>query len=110
MKIIFLKTGELNVTSYVKIPSRSNAILNIKNIDKFCFLWSILAQLDPNNNTHPTRVKNYLKFFNEINIDGFDFTNGFKCSDVHRFIELKSSSINIYELNFIKMVAIGNII
>ena len=28
------------------------------------------------------------------------FTNGFKCSDVHRFIELNNLSVNIYEINF----------
>ena len=44
-KISFYKTTELNGTSYVKIPLRSNAILNIQNNDKYCFIWSILASL-----------------------------------------------------------------
>ena len=43
MKISFYKTGELNGSSYVKIPLRSSAILNIQDNDKYCFLWSILA-------------------------------------------------------------------
>ena len=34
MKILFYKTAELNGTSYVKIPLRSNAILNVQNNDK----------------------------------------------------------------------------
>ena len=34
MKFSFYKTRELDGTSYVKIPLRSNAILNIQNIDK----------------------------------------------------------------------------
>ena len=41
MKISFDKTEDLNGTSYVKIPLRSNAILNIQNNDKYCFIWSI---------------------------------------------------------------------
>ena len=41
MKISFYKTGELNGTSYVKIPLRSSSILNIQKIDKYCFIWSI---------------------------------------------------------------------
>ena len=41
------KTGELNGSSYVKSPLRSNAILNMRNIDKYCFLWPILADLHP---------------------------------------------------------------
>ena len=52
----FYKTGELNGSNYVKNPLRSNAILNIEKIDKFCFLWLILAYLHPCNNNHPNRV------------------------------------------------------
>ena len=100
MKISFYKTTELNGTSYVKIPLRSNAILNIQNNDKYCFIWSILASLHPCENTHPSRVNNYIQYFNKLNFQSFDFTNGFKCSDVHKFNELNNLSVNIYELNF----------
>ena len=100
MKISFYKTTELDGTSYVEIPLRSNAILNVQNNDKYCFFWSILASLHPCENTHPSRVNNFLQYFNELKIQSFDFTNGFKCSDVHRFIELNNLSANIYELNF----------
>ena len=57
MKLRFFKTGEL-ISSYVKNPLRSNAVLNKENIDKCCFLWSILAYLHPCENSHPTIVKN----------------------------------------------------
>ena len=100
MKISFYKTVELNGTSYVKIPLRSSAILNVQNNDKYSFIWSILASLHPCVNTHPSRVNNYIQYFNELNFQNFDFTNGFKCSDVHRFNELNNLSVNIYELNF----------
>ena len=99
-KISFYKTTELNGSSYVEIPLRSSAILNIQNNDKYCFIWSILASLHPCENTHPSRVNNYLQYFNELNFQSFDFTNGFKCSNVHRFNELNNLSVNIYELNF----------
>ena len=100
MKVSVYKTVELNGTSYVKFPLRSNAILNIQNYDKYCFIWSFLASLHPCENTHPSRVNNYLQYFNELNFQIFDFTNGFKCSDVHKFNELNNLSVNIYELNF----------
>ena len=100
MTVYFYKTTELNGSNYVKIPLRSNAILNVENNDKFCFLWSILAYLHPCNNNHPNRVSNYKQYFNELNINGFDFSNGFKCSDVHEFNELNNLSVNIFELNF----------
>ena len=37
MKTRFYKTGEINSLSNVKIPMRSNAILNNENDDKYCF-------------------------------------------------------------------------
>ena len=58
MTVYFYKTGELNGSNLVKIPLRSNAILNIETNDKYCFLWSILAYLHPCNNNHPNRVSN----------------------------------------------------
>ena len=45
MTIYFYQTGIMKGSNYVKIPLRSNANLNIENIDKNCFLWSILADL-----------------------------------------------------------------
>ena len=100
MTIYFYETIELNGSNYVKIPLRSSAILNVENNDKYCFLWSIMAYLRPCNNNHPNRVSNYKPYFNELNIQGFDFTNGFVCSDVHKFNELNDLSVNIFELNF----------
>ena len=100
MTVYFYKIREMNGLSYVKTPSRSSAIFNIENIEKYCFLWSILAYLHPCNNKHLNRVSNYKQYFNEINIDGFDFTNGFKCSDVHKFNEINNLSVYIFELNF----------
>ena len=96
----FYKTGELNGSNYVNFPLRSNAILNIKNKDKYCFIWSILASLHPSKNNHPNRVSNYKQYFDELNIQVFDFSYGFKCIDVHKFNELNNLSINIFELNF----------
>ena len=58
MTIYFYKTGEMNGQSCVEVPLRSNAILNIENNDKYCFLWSILVFLRPCNNNHPKRVSN----------------------------------------------------
>ena len=60
MKISFLKTGELNGSSYVKNPLRSNDLINFKNNDKYCFIWSILGSLHPCDIDHPNRVSNYI--------------------------------------------------
>ena len=95
----FYYTGNMDGSSYVKIPLRSSAILNSENVDKYCFLWSILAKLHPCEN-NSNIVSSYRKYFNELNIDGFHFSNGFKCSDMYRFEKLNNLSINIYEFGF----------
>ena len=79
---------------------RTNAVLNIENNDYYCFLWSILAYLHPCSNIHPNRVTNYKQYLIELNIEGFDFTNGSKCSDVHKFNEINHVSVNMFELTF----------
>ena len=58
MTVYFYETTEMNGSNYIKIPLRTNAILNIENNDKYCFLWSILAWLHPCNNNYPNRVSN----------------------------------------------------
>ena len=78
---------------------RSNAVLNIENIDNYCFLWSILVYLHRCMNSHPNRVSSYKQHSNEVNIEGFDFTNGFNCSNVLKFKELNNLSNNIFETN-----------
>ena len=100
MTVYFYKTGELDGGSYVKIPLRSNAIFNIENNGKNCFMRSTLASLHPCNNNHPNRVSNYKQYFDELSINGFDFSKGFKCSDIHKFDKMNNLSIDIFELNF----------
>ena len=100
MTVYFYKTNELNGSNFVKFPLTSNAILNVENNDKNCFLWSILAYLHPCNNNHPNRVSNYRHYFNELNTHGFDFSIRFRCTNVHKFNELNNLSVNKFELIF----------
>ena len=103
MSFKLYETGVINVSSYVKFPLRSSAILNTENNNKYCFLWSILAKLYPISDSkdgHAKRVSNYRQYFNDLNIEGFDFSNGFKCSDMHKFEKLNNLSVNIFELFF----------
>ena len=65
--------------------------------------WSKLAHLHPiedPKNGHLTRVSNYRQYFSELNIEDFDFTIGFQCSDVHIFEKLNSLSVKIFYLGF----------
>ena len=75
MKISFYKTCELIGSPYVKTPLRSSALLSFKKDDIYCFLWSIVALLHPCENSDPNRVPNYKRKFDELNNDGFHFSN-----------------------------------
>ena len=97
---MFYKLGELNGSSYVKISLRRSALVRNNYNVKYSFIWSILASLHPCNNDHPSRVSNYKQHFIELNINGFVFSNGFKCSDMHKFEKLYNFTINIFEINF----------
>ena len=98
MTIYFYKTNEMNGSNYVKNPLRTNAILNVENNDKYCFLWSILSSLHPCTNNHPNRVSNYRQYFDELNIQGFDFSK--KGSKVVMYINLMN--LIIYPLIYLK--------
>ena len=100
MKVSFFKTGELDGSSYGKIRLRSSAIGKIEIDDKCCFFGSILAKLHPCENNDPNRVSIYRQYFDELNIEGFDFSNGPKCSDVQNIERLNKLSINIFDLVF----------
>ena len=84
----FFNATEMNGWSHVLIPLKNSAILNIQDEDKYCIIWSLLAQFHPiaeSENGHPTRVSKYRHYFNQLNIQGVDFADGFECSDVLRF-------------------------
>ena len=80
-----------------------SAILNFENDDKFCFIWSILANYILfliQKIGDSTGVSNYRQYFTELNIEGFGFTDGLKCNDVNKFENLNKLSINVFDLNF----------
>ena len=57
-------------SSYIETPEflfRKKAIINIKNEDKKCFLWSVLAHIHPQRN-NPDRVSHYKPFANEMTV------------------------------------------
>ena len=85
---------------YVKNPLKPSAILNIETDDRYCLLWSISASLHSCENDHCNRVSMYRQNFHELDIQGFNSSDGFKCSDVHKFEKLNNSSINIFELGY----------
>ncbi|VVC46441.1 Ribonuclease H-like domain [Cinara cedri] len=71
MNIYMCKYNPLRGASYIKLPkiiSDKKAIINIKNKDNKCFLWSalVLAALHPQHK-HAYRVSKYKEWENEFN-------------------------------------------
>lgn len=62
---------------YMELPDtlkNSKAILNIKNSDQKCFLWSVLAALHPvHGKNNPNRVSHYTPFVDELNMSGISY-------------------------------------
>ena len=90
MNKCFCKVSELIGLIYVDSLLGSSTILIIENNEKYRFHWSIPANLLPCKNIHSNRVSNYWQSFGDLKTQGFAFTNGFKCSDVHKIEKLNN--------------------
>ena len=96
----FHKTTETGGSRFVKNLLGSLPVLNIENDDKYCFMRLILAGFQPCFNKLSNRFSNYGQFFDELNTDGFDFSFGFKCSDVDRVEKLNALLVSIIKVHF----------
>ena len=85
MTVSFYRPAELNGSSYVKLPLKPSAILNIEIDDKYCSLWLKLAKLHTCENNHHNQASNYRQNFDEINNEAFGLIKALKCSDAHEF-------------------------
>lgn len=88
--------------SYLKLPEKirlSKSVLNIKNYDKQCALWCILAHLYPKY-THHFRSTNpaaYKEHMDEINTGDLQFP--LRVSDIGKLERLNNLSINVFTLS-----------
>ena len=66
----------VNAGSYIELPpelKNRKAIINMKNQDDKCFMWSVLRALNPKDN-HPERIDNDLKSKVEtLNMEGIQY-------------------------------------
>ena len=92
----------INAGSYIELPpalKNKNAIINMKNQDDKCFLWSVLRALNPKNN-HRERVDSDLKSKVEtLNMQGIRYPVNFR--DIDRF-EQQNLEISITVLGYNK--------
>ncbi|VDI77645.1 Hypothetical predicted protein [Mytilus galloprovincialis] len=96
LEVNTVKYSPISGSSYMKLPSKLYAfhsITNIKNEDRKCFLWSVLAALHPVER-NPDRVSHYMKYKDSLNFTGIDFP--VSLSKVEKFEKQNNLSINVF--------------
>ena len=101
---LFLSVSKYNAitgSSYKPIPEsikNKKAIVNIKNDDKFCFIWSVLASMYPVKD-HPERVSKYTEHFNKLKFNEKDFPMEVNGCHILKFEKDNELCIHIYTSN-----------
>ena len=88
-------------SSFISLPEfikRKNAIINIKNEDDKCFLWSVLRYLHPKQ-CHGERVADLREYDNDLNFKGINFP--VKVKDITKFENQNPDlpGINVFSIN-----------
>ena len=88
-------------SSFISLPvfiKRKNAIINIKNEDDKCFLWSVLHYLHPKQ-CHGERVVDLREYENDLNFKGINFP--VKVKDITKFENQSPDlpGINVFSIN-----------
>ena len=71
---------QINLTRgsfYLPLPDwieKKKAIINPQNNDEECFKWAVIVELEfPNIKSHPEKISNLTKFFNNYDWSGLEF-------------------------------------
>ena len=68
-------------------------ILNIRNQDNKCFIWSVLASIHPANDLK-YRVEHYTGYEHELNLTGINLP--MKISQIPKFEKQNRISVNVF--------------
>lgn len=93
-----LEFTQFLATAHIKLPqsiSLSHAILNIRNFDSRCFIYSVLAAIHPiKHGEHANRVSRYKPYEKELDTSGISFP--VSLSDVKIFEQKNNLAINVF--------------
>lgn len=96
VEVCFVHYLPLKGGSYIAAPPRlqhSKSLVNIKNRDQKCFLYSVLAKLYPARH-NPSRVSNYLQYAERLNMKGIHYP--VKLSQIEKFENQNQVSVNVF--------------
>ena len=71
------------------------AVINVKNDDNICFLYSVLAALH-HEEVHAERVSHYKKYLDTLKFQGIELP--VRIDQVHKFDHLNNLTINVYTM------------
>ena len=99
--ILLVDHKPMKGSSYIPLPDflmRKNAIINTKNKDDKCFLWSVLRYLHPKQ-IHGERLTDLIKYENDLNFKGIEFP--VKVKDITKFENQNPNlpGINVFSIN-----------
>lgn len=103
LKININKYNPISVgfSTYVELPSfikKTKSVINIKNNDAYCFLWSVVCALYPcKSDKQKNRTGAYPHFSKVLKYDGIDFPIQLK--SIPKFEELNKLSINLFSVD-----------
>ena len=95
-EIYTAKYSPIGAGSFLELPEKlrnTRSVINIKNTDEKCFLWSILAALHPVEN-NKNRVLHYERFEKTVNMDGIAYP--VPPSSVPKFEKQNQISVNVF--------------
>lgn len=96
VEVCFVHYLPLKGGSYIATPPRlehSKSLVNVKNRDQKCFLYSILAKLYPARH-NPSRVSNYIQYADKLNMKGIQYP--VKLSQIEKFENQNQVSVNVF--------------
>lgn len=96
LEVHTVKYSPVSGSSYMELPPKlrlSHGVINIKNEDQKCFLWSVLAALHPVQ-TNSNYVAHYKDHEHSLDMTGIDFP--VSLSKVEKFEKQNNLSINVF--------------
>ncbi|XP_030764719.1 uncharacterized protein LOC115888968 isoform X2 [Sitophilus oryzae] len=92
------KFNPIGGSSFVELPTpirRKEAVVNVRNMDQYCFAWAITSALCPAK-SKIAELSSYPHFATLLNIAGLDFPMNLR--DIKTFEQLNNISVNVYGL------------
>lgn len=96
LELCYVVYSPLKGGNYIKEPEelrKSRSLVNIKNKDQKCFLYSVLAKLYPAKH-NPSRLNNYLPHLNKVHMVGIQYP--VRLTQITKFENQNDISINVF--------------